>query len=807
MKMKILLIGVLILSAARLSAQITTAFNYQGQLDNGGVAASALVAPSASSGGFSLNVATGQNASGAIQTAGDLPDANWTVTNSDNYKNAPIAYTVAPGDADWYGYWQANGPASSWIAADPNTNVNGNVTYTLTFDLSGYNPAYATLAGGKFMVDDACTVSLNGHVLGSEGFNGWQNGFAALSTGAGDFLAGVNTLVIQTTGSDHNDEAARLEGLIVDTVLASTPIRWASAVSGNFATASEWSGGVVPGAANDALLEPRGAAFTVTASASRSVNSVQTAANATLDITGGTFTAALGTGGGSNGGAIVVGDGAGFAFGGTLANIGSIALEGAGRATTLSVGGSGGALIGAGSITLSDNARNLIVAGAPGAALTNIDNTIAGAGQIGGGLALANGASGVIDASGQTGLVIALGSNPMENAGLMEATGAGGLILRGSTIDSSNGGIIAAGNASHVALQGADLIGGTLRSTGSGLIWTYLGANQLDGRACAVTNQARLILHNSTALTLQGAIVNSNQIGLDGFGGDTRVVVGAAGATLSGGGQVILNNHADNIVTGSSGAATLTNVDNTLTGAGQLGLGSLTLINEAKGLIVGSHAIALTIDTGAGAIVNAGRIVADGAGGVIIKSAVENGGLLEVETGVMTVEGAVSGAGAGVISAGTLDFTSSFTQKVVFRGASGVLDLAQSQAYTGTVVGFSTTGGTALDLGDIGFVGSTEATFAGTASGGTLTVTDGTHTAHIALAGDYTASTFTASSDGHGGTLVVDPTAALPTATAHRFVAAAAGLGAQAGGAHLSAMHDLQRAPPPMLGRPAVMIA
>jgi hypothetical protein len=42
----------------------------------------------------------------------------------------------------------------------------------------------------------------------------------------------------------------------------------------------------------------------------------------------------------------------------------------------------------------------------------------------------------------------------------------------------------------------------------------------------------------------------------------------------------------------------------------------------------------------------------------------------------------------------------------------------------------------------------------------TLHVTDGTHTANIALMGNYMASTFVASSDGRGGTLVVDPPAA-----------------------------------------------
>ena len=73
--------------------------------------AGAMVATQAPAGEFSINVATGQDASGAIQTAGDLPDANWTVTNADNYRHAPIAYTVAPGEPDWSApYWFANGP-------------------------------------------------------------------------------------------------------------------------------------------------------------------------------------------------------------------------------------------------------------------------------------------------------------------------------------------------------------------------------------------------------------------------------------------------------------------------------------------------------------------------------------------------------------------------------------------------------------------------------------------------------------------------------------------------------------------------
>jgi hypothetical protein len=82
------------------------------------------------------------------------------------------------------------------------------------------------------------------------------------------------------------------------------------------------------------------------------------------------------------------------------------------------------------------------------------------------------------------------------------------------------------------------------------------------------------------------------------------------------------------------------------------------------------------------------------------------------------------------------------------------------------VIGLSHAGTNSLDLRDITFTsGVTKATYSGTTASGTLTVTDGTHTAHIKLVGDYTtAGAFTLSSDGHGGTKVVDPTPSTPAA-------------------------------------------
>jgi hypothetical protein len=70
----------------------------------------------------------------------------------------------------------------------------------------------------------------------------------------------------------------------------------------------------------------------------------------------------------------------------------------------------------------------------------------------------------------------------------------------------------------------------------------------------------------------------------------------------------------------------------------------------------------------------------------------------------------------------------------------------------------------------VAFGASTKASYAGTSSGGVLTVTDGTNTAQIHMAGDYLNSNFAIRSDGHGGTTVSDPAA---KAAAHMVAAMA----------------------------------
>jgi photosystem II stability/assembly factor-like uncharacterized protein len=102
-----------------------------------------------------------------------------------------------------------------------------------------------------------------------------------------------------------------------------------------------------------------------------------------------------------------------------------------------------------------------------------------------------------------------------------------------------------------------------------------------------------------------------------------------------------------------------------------------------------------------------------------------------------------------------VDIAGGGTKSVVFEGTTGTLELDHSMAFHGKISGLA--GSDRLDLRDIHYGLHTRASYQGTSSGGTLTVSDGHHTAHIKLIGDYQSSSWTLSADGHGGTAVVDP--------------------------------------------------
>jgi hypothetical protein len=175
-------------------------------------------------------------------------------------------------------------------------------------------------------------------------------------------------------------------------------IHWRLGINGSFETAHDWSTNTVPGANdNVAIIAP--GTYRVTVSTSHTIKSLSTTGSATLAVMSGRLTITGGTGTGANAGTIVVGNGAALETGGTFNNTGKIELDSTGRATALILAGHV-TLTGGGSVILSDNAHNEIVGVRPTfpfffpfpplSTLTNVNNTISGAGIIGSNLTLIN---------------------------------------------------------------------------------------------------------------------------------------------------------------------------------------------------------------------------------------------------------------------------------------------------------------------------------------------------------------------------------------------------------------------------------
>ena len=357
--------------------------------------------------------------------------------------------------------------------------------------------------------------------------------------------------------------------------------------------------------------------------------------------------------------------------------------------------------------------------------------------------------------------------------------GYGGIYLYGAAHGANFGTISGTGDrGSGVHLSdGASVTNGAAGHTVA-LIEGYLGVRVYYEAAATVTNFGTIIGTGGTAVEFTAA---TDVLSVGAGSSFVGAVLGAGGTLdlLSGTGTITGLFAAGGNVTVSGSMATTTfqnfgalvvSAGATFTDHGAVTTAAGQTVNDA-GILKLSAAVRNT---------NAGLIETTGAGLLTIAGSLVNTGTLAADGGTLVVNGSVTGAGVAVIGGGTLDLASSFNEAVTFTGTTGRLDLGQSQPYAATITGFSRSGGTSLDLGDIGFVGSTEATFSGTRNSGVLTVTDGTHTAHIKLKGNYTASTFVASSDGHGGTIVVDSTAkdAVLAPSSAKFIEAMAGLGA-----------------------------
>lgn len=358
---------------------------------------------------------------------------------------------------------------------------------------------------------------------------------------------------------------------------------------------------------------------------------------------------------------------------GAINNTGAIQLNSFGNLTELIVGGSNVTLSGAGSLTLSNNSQNFIFGTVGSNVLTN-QQTIQGAGSIGNNqLTLVN--AGTIDAN-VSGFLNINPSGGTTNTAILEATSGGALNLFGN-VTNTGGTIQATGAGSTVLVSGATINGGTL-TTGSGGVIQSLG-----GTLNGLTTAGTLQVPNNNSATLVGTINNTGAIQLNSLGNATQLLASGT-VTLTGAGTVTLFDNSQNFIWGGGGNA-LINQNNTISGSGNIGNGSMAFTNHGTvdaTSVLGNH---LIVQTGTAGTTNTATMEAS------------SGGTLELQNSVTNTGGTIQAlAGTGPSAGGT----------VLLNGA-------------------NVTGGTVQALGtgvNAGVIVSTGATLNGLTTAGTVQV-------------------------------------------------------------------------------------
>ncbi|HEV2335207.1 MAG TPA: hypothetical protein VGS13_06910 [Stellaceae bacterium] len=426
----------------------------------------------------------------------------------------------------------------------------------------------------------------------------------------------------------------------------------------------------------------------------------------------------------------------------------------------------GGAVVNSGSAALiSGSSFGVEVSGGLGA-VTN-SGAIAGLYtglylQDGGGVT--NEASGVITGS-NAGVLVSGGAGGINNSGSISAsTGVGVELSLGGTL--VNSGVVAGtdnctatyqqtspGSAYYLSyMTGRSGVGIELDTAGSvvnfgtvsGIGETTIQSQSYYGSIISVSSAPSgigvYLTAGGSVTNAAGGLIEGNGVGIDIAGGPGTVI--NAGTISGGGGTAVEFAGGYNLVVVDPGAVFQGIVNggtgnDTLELAGGAGIGTLSgLGTQYLGFSV------VTVDAGA-------RWVLSGSNTI-------DAGVTLDDRGSVTVEGATTGGGNAEISGdGTLEFAAGSDAAVTFdAGASGMLKLDRSAGFAGTIAGFGA--GDLLDLGDIAFstndtLGFTE-NAAGT--GGTLTLGDGTHTASLALLGQYAAAGFAIGADAEGAMLI-----------------------------------------------------
>ena len=183
---------------------------------------------------------------------------------------------------------------------------------------------------------------------------------------------------------------------------------------------------------------------------------------------------------------------------------------------------------------------------------------------------------------------------------------------------------------------------------------------------------------NITIVVEAGADITGGRYGVAALG------YNGGNVSITNSGLVTGSTYAVNATTTSSGTAVIDNFGHLVGNATGY---NATFTNEIGGDWSLNGA---SVFTGTSTLVNAGLIDSNGVSAISGLSSITNTGTFEVQSGILTVGGPMTGAGTVVIYGATMEFGGASDANVQFTSAaSGTLVLDDASHFTGTVTGFS----------------------------------------------------------------------------------------------------------------------
>ena len=485
---------------------------------------------------------------------------------------------------------------------------------------------------------------------------------------------------------------------------------WTGASGGSWNTSTNWSAGV-PTSSDAVTIGTTTTVVNLASGAAGTAGSL-TLSNTgdTLNIGGETLTVSGAT---TNSGTIAVNNNSTLTVDGNISGAGTITMNSTGNFTELILGGN--VTLSGGTLTMSNNTQNYIQGSTALDQLTN-QETIQGAGQIGHGqMALVN--TGTIDANQSAGLTIDA-NDGLTNTGTLEATGGSGNTLTlqsmgsvnntGGTISANgskvvvNSSTITGGNvtltgAGTVQLNSSTFVGGTLTNSSTGTIEIASGTNVLGG---TINNSAggTFKIDNNATLDLEGGTYSQlGALQLNSSGNFTELVL-EGNVTLSGG-SITMSNNTQNYIFGQVSTDTLTNQE-TISGAGQIGHGQMTLVNS--GTINANQSSGITIQANGG-VTNTGTLEATSGATLALSSTgvINNaGGTISANTGtVQLTSSTVNGGTVTLTGASTLQLNSGTIHggSTLTNSSTGTIEIASGTNVLGGTINNSAGGTFKID--------------------------------------------------------------------------------------------------------------